>query len=102
VPRRTYERLVAAGITDESADEIRQEWRGELLAEVLPDLSPEWLDRLDHPVAIRDNGPPEPVAVWGRAEAPFAVEQLSELEPDTFLGLLATWQPAQPPATDSP
>jgi hypothetical protein len=101
-PDLIAQRLVAAGIADAAApEEVRREWRSQLLYAVRESVPLDWLDRLGPLNAVQKEDLSEPEANWTGQASPMTPDELAGLAPNDVLTALGEWSPLIPPSPDS-
>jgi hypothetical protein len=97
------ERLAADKVPDyPSANELRRQWRSQLLFRIREAIPVEWLERIGPLDLLEDDGPLEPrVETWS-PKSPVTEDELAAMEPEAVIGVLDRWATADTSRFDAP
>ena len=102
-PAQISERLTADQVPGApGADDIRRQWRSQLLSRIREDIPPAWLERIGPLDAVEDYGPAEPLVEIWIPKSPVTEDELATLEPEAVIAVLDQWATADSARFDTP
>jgi hypothetical protein len=97
------ERLATDKVPDSpSANELRRQWRSQLLFRIREDIPAAWLERIGPLDLVDDYGPAEPTVETWIPKSPVSGDELAAMEPEAVIGVLDHWATADTPRFDTP
>jgi hypothetical protein len=102
-PAQISERLAADQVPDSpGADDVRRQWRSQLLSRIREDIPAAWLERIGPLDVVEDYGPAEPSVETWIPKSPVTEDELATLEPEAVIAVLDQWATADSPRFDTP